>query len=366
MTLNELPEASSVRAELWGHLPGDRPVQLYTLRSPSGVQVQLTEYGARIVRVLAPDRAGTLGDVTLGHDSLDPYLDRDQAPYFGAVVGRCANRIAEGRFTLDGQPYQLAVNNPPNHLHGGPGGFDAVIWHGTPFEEEGGRGVRFHYLSPDGDEGYPGEADVTVRYTLTDAGTLRFEAEARTTAATPVNISNHAYWNLADGGAGTVEQQVLHLAADCFLPISDTMIPIGETAAVDGTAFDFQDPKAVGHDLRSPDEQLRRAGGYDHHLVFRTEGQTGDLRWGATLSDPASGRQLQIWTTEPGLQFYSGNFLDGSIVGRGGARYQKHASVCLETQHAPDSPNQPMFSSVILRPGEVFRTQTEWRFLVGD
>ncbi len=353
-------EQFAVHTELWGHLPDGRPVKLFTLNGAAGVSVQLAEYGARLVRVQTPDRAGVSGDVTLGHETLAPYLIPEQAPYFGAVVGRYGNRIAEGRFVLDGTTYRLATNNPPNHLHGGPGGFDAVLWSGTPFEDSGGRGVEFRYLSPEGEEGYPGALDVAVRYTLSDGGTLSFEVQAVSTQHTPVNITNHAYWNLADGGAGSVGPQHLQVAADRYLPIDETSIPLGEERGVAGTPFDFRVPKPIGQDLNAPDIQLHHTGGYDHHFVL-TEGEHG-LRYAATLSDPVSGRQMQLWTTEPGLQVYSGNFLDGQIVGRGGARYQQGSGLCLEPQHAPDSPNHPAFPSVILRPGEVYRTHSEWRF----
>ncbi|WP_407572285.1 aldose epimerase family protein [Deinococcus altitudinis] len=357
-------EEFAVQTEPWGELRDGRPVQLFTLNSAAGVRVQLTEYGARLVRVQTLGRAGVPGDVTLGHDTLAPYLIPEQAPYFGAAVGRYGNRIAQGRFVLDDVTYQLATNNPPNHLHGGPGGFDAVLWSGTPFEESGRRGVVFRYLSPDGEEGYPGALDVTVRYALTDAGTLSFEVQATATRPTPVNITNHAYWNLADGGAGSVAKQHLEVAADRYLPIDETSIPLGEALPVAGTPFDFQVAKPIGRDLDAPDPQFRHTGGYDHHFVL-TGGPSevqGGLRLAATLLDPASGRQMQLWTTEPGLQVYSGNFLDGQIVGRGGARYQKGSAVCLEPQHAPDSPNRPAFPSVILRPGEVYKTRSEWRF----
>jgi len=373
MTANDLANDRSVASDVWGHLPDGRAVQRFSLTSPSGVSVQLTEYGARIVRVLAPDRSGVAGDVTLGHDDLAAYLEPGRSPYFGAVVGRFANRIARGRFSIDGQAYQLPINNPPNSLHGGPGGFDAVLWSGTPFEEAGGRGVSFSYLSPDGEEGYPGALSATVRYTLTDEGTLKFSATATATQATPVNVSNHTYWNLASGGAGSVLEHHLTLEAGHFLPVDETLIPLGEPASVAGTPFDFRQPHTVGRDLHHDHEQLRRAGGYDHHFVLDdTQAPTGPaeagtgLRRAATLSDPVSGRQLDVWTTEPGLQVYSGNFLDGQWTGRGGARYEQHAAICLETQHAPDSPNQPAFPGVILRPGERFDSQTEWRFSVNS
>lgn len=366
MTANDLANDRSVAADVWGHLPDGRAVQRFTLTSPSGVRVQLAEYGARIVRVLAPDRSGVLADVTLGHDDLAAYLEPGRSPYFGAVVGRFANRVARGRFSIDGQAYQLPINNPPNSLHGGPGGFDAVLWAGTPFEEPDGRGVSFSYLSPDGEEGYPGALSITVRYTLTDGGTLKFAAQATTTGATPVNISNHAYWNLSSGGAGSVLDHQLTLEAGHFLPVDETLIPLGEAASVASTPFDFQQPHTVGRDLHQDHEQLRRAGGYDHHFVLPDAPSTAgnELRRAATLSDPGSGRQLEVWTTEPGLQVYSGNFLDGQGMGRGGARYEQHSAICLETQHAPDSPNQPSFPDVILRPGDQFESRTEWRFSV--
>jgi aldose 1-epimerase len=362
---------ASPRGQPWGSLPDGRPVQRFSLHSASGVQVDLTEYGARLIRVQTPDRSGRLGDVMLGHDQLGPYLDREQAPYFGATVGRYANRLARGRFTLDGRDYQLAVNDPPNHLHGGPGGFDAVLWAGEGFSAAGHEGVQFSRVSPDGEEGYPGAVDLWVRYALSDAGTLSFEVQGRTTRPTLLNVTNHAYWNLASGGAQSVLDQRLTLAAQTYLPIDDTQIPLGHEAAVAGTPFDFLKPRAIGEAMGADDLQLRRAGGYDHHFVLPEppslpDGERAELRWAATLSDPGSGRQLELWTTEPGLQVYSGNFLDGSIVGRGGARYEKRASVCLEPQHAPDSPNQPQFPSVVLRPGVMYVTRTEWRFSAGE
>ena len=362
---------SSTLSEPWGHLPDGRVVSLFTLTSLTGVTVQLAEYGARIVRVQVPDRAGIPGDVTLGHDRLEPYLNPEQSPYFGAVVGRFANRVAGGRFVLDDQSYQLPINNAPNSLHGGPGGFDAVLWAGTPFSGPDGAGVSFRNLSPDGDQGYPGDLSTEVRYTLTLEGVLIFEVQATTTRPTPINVSNHAYWNLDNSGGGSVLGHHLTLAADRYLPVTESLIPLGQEAQVKNTPFDFLSAKAVGQDLGVPDEQLRRAGGYDHHFMLSQSPPEQSplqspavLRWAATLEGPVSGRQMQLWTTEPGLQFYSGNFLDGQIVGRGGARYEKHSALCLETQHAPDAPNQPQLGLVILRPGEVFTSRTEWRFSV--
>ncbi|WP_424952870.1 aldose epimerase family protein [Deinococcus sp.] len=359
MTANDSP----ARPERWGQMPDGRPVSRFTLTCRAGVTVQLAEYGARIVRVQVPDRTGRPGDVTLGHDTFPPYLDRAVTPYFGAVVGRYANRVALGRFELDGRTHRLPVNNGPNSLHGGPEGFDAALWAGEAFGGPEGAGVSFRLLSPDGDQGYPGALSVTVRYTLTPDGTLVFGAEATCTEATPINLSNHAYWNLEDGGTGSVLGHRLTLAADRYLPVSDTLIPLGEEAPVGNTPFDFLHPKAVGRDLTAPDEQLRRAGGYDHHFVLPPSPQSpshapADLRWAGTLEAPVSGRQMQLWTTEPGLQMYSGNFLDAQDA----TGYRKHSALCLETQHAPDAPNQPQLGHVILRPGEVFRSRTEWRF----
>ncbi|GGJ70061.1 aldose epimerase family protein [Deinococcus aquiradiocola] len=346
---------TQARSERHGTLPDGRPVTLYTLQS-GPLTVQLSEYGARIVRVLAPDRHGTPGDVTLGHDTLAPYLNPEQTPYFGATVGRYANRIAHGTFSLGGHTYRLATNNGPNHLHGGPGGLDHVLWHG---EQDGPDRVTFRTVSPDGHEGYPGELTLTVTYTLT-GGTLSFGVTATTTRATPVNVTNHAFWNLADGGAGSAMRHDLQLAASQYLPIDETSIPLGTVQDVNGTPFDFRRAAPVGEKVNLPDEQLRRGAGYDHHFVLPDAG--GALRWAATLHDPVSGRTLDLHTTEPGLQVYSGNFLDGSVAGRGGTAYPHRSAVCLEPQHAPDSPHHPEWPSVILRPGETYRTRSEFRF----
>lgn len=353
---------STVHTAPFGQMQSGRPVQLYTLTCPGGVTAQLCDFGARLVRLQMPDRQGQVGDVTLGHDALAGYLDQERGPYFGAIVGRYANRVALGRFTLDAAEYQLPINNGPNHLHGGPNGFDRVLWQGRTFEEPGRRGVSFHYTSPDGEEGYPGEVDVTVRYALSDDGVLSFETTATTDRPTIINISNHAYWNLADGGAGSVLGQHLRLAAGQYLPVSETLIPLGEAADVRGTPFDFLAGHPIGQDIAQHDEQLRRAGGYDHHFALPDHG--GEVQWAATLSDPVSGRRLELWTSEPGLQFYSGNFLDGHALGRNGAANGCRSAVCLEPQHAPDSPNGPHPETVTLRPGQGFHSRSEWRFTV--
>ncbi len=348
----------------WGTLPDGQEVRLFVLHAPNGLSVTLGEYGARLLRVQVPDRHGVPGDVLLGHPELSAYLEQEDALYFGATVGRVANRIARGRFTLDGTAYRLAVNNPPNHLHGGPGGFHAVRWVGESFSGSGERGVQFRRTSPDGEEGYPGTLQVTARYTLSDGGWLTLDCRAETDAPTPVSLTNHAYWNLADGGAGSVLGHTLALPADQFLVVDDTAIPTA-AAEVAGTAFDFRTAKPLGQDIGRPDRQLRQAGGYDHHFVLPDRG--GELCRAATLSDPGSGRQLEVWTSEAGVQLYSGNFLGGGVIGWNGARYGQHSAVCLETQQAPNAVNQPQLDClgpglVILRPGQHYHTRIQWRF----
>lgn len=349
----------------WGTLPDGQDVGLFVLRAPNGLTVTLGEYGARLLRVQVPDRHGVPGDVLLGHPDLEAYLTQEDALYFGATIGRVANRIARGHFTLDGTAYRLPINDPPNHLHGGPGGFHSARWPGTPTTGEGGtRGVTFRLHSPDGEDGYPGAVDVTARYTLSDDGVLTLECWADTDAPTPLSLTNHAYWNLADGGAGSVLDHTLSLPASEFLAVDDTAIPTA-MLGVAGTPFDFREGKTLGQDIAAPSPQLQGAGGYDHHFVLPDSG--GELRRAAALADPGSGRQLEVWTTEHGVQLYSGNFLSGQVVGWAGARYRQHSAVCLETQQAPDAVNQPWLDrlgtgSVIVRPGQQYRTQTQWRF----
>lgn len=358
----------------WGTLPDGQDVGLFVLRAPNGLTVTLGEYGARLLRVQAPDRHGVPGDVLLGHPDLTAYLTQEDALYFGATIGRVANRIARGRFTLDGTACRLPINDPPNHLHGGPGGFHSARWPGTPTTGEGGtRGVTFRLRSPDGEDGYPGTVDVTARYTLSDNGRLTLDLHATTDARTPLSLTNHAYWNLADGGAGSVLGHTLSLPAAEFLAVDDTAIPFGLRGA-EGTPFDFRTGKTLGRDITAPSDQLQQAGGYDHHFVLSRGGplhNEGELRQAATLADPVSGRQLELWTTEHGVQLYSGNFLSAQVVGWEGARYRRHSAVCLETQQAPDAVNQPALDglgtgSVILQPGQTYHTQTQWRFSAGQ
>lgn len=350
--------AGGVRREPFGTAPDGQAVELITLTNTRGMELRTMTRGATITSLRVPDRSGVLGDVVLGYDSLSGYLT--SSPYFGAVVGRYGNRIAKGSFALGGRGYTLATNNGPNHLHGGIRGFDKVNWSAETFEREGARGVTFHYVSRDGEEGYPGTLTAAVTYTLTDASEVDIAYEATTDKATPVNLTQHSYFNLA--GSGDILGHELTLAADRFTPVDSTLIPTGELAAVAGTPFDFTSAHTIGERIGADNEQLRFGGGYDHNFVLN-RADTG-LVLAARLRDPTSGRVLVIRTTEPGIQFYSGNFLDGSITGKGGIVYRHRNGLCLETQHFPDSPNQPAFPSTILEPGQTYRSRTLWTFAV--
>jgi len=334
-------------------------VDQFTLTNAHGIEVGVITYGAIITVIRTPDRAGRMDDIVLGFDSLAGYLG--QSPYFGAVVGRYANRIANGRFTLDGVTYHLAQNNGPNSLHGGLKGFDKVLWSADPIETDSGVGVTLHYTSPDGEEGYPGTLSVRVTYTLTPRDELVADYLASTDKATPVNLSQHSYWNLHGGGRGDILDHVVTLDAAAYTPVDSTLIPSGEIAGVAGTPFDFRTPTAIGARIDQANEQLHFGKGYDHNWVLDREGKTGVVH-AARLVDPVSGRTLDISTTEPGVQFYTGNFLDGSIRGKGGVVYGHRGALALETQHFPDSPNHADFPSTILRPGQVYRSRTVFAF----
>ncbi|MBD8565405.1 galactose mutarotase [Oxalobacteraceae sp. CFBP 8763] len=339
----------------FGQLPDGAAVTQFTLTNAHGMVAKIIDFGGIITELHAPDREGRLADVVLGFDTLEPYCT--DSPYFGALIGRYGNRIARGRFTLDGALVQLPVNNGNNHLHGGAGGFDRVLWTATV----DGASLRLAYRSVDGEMGYPGNLDVTVVYTLNDANELVVRFHAVTDKATPVNLTQHSYFNLA--GAGDILGHDLTIDADRFVAIDSESIPTGELAPVAGTPFDFRQPRPIGERITQPDQQLRHGSGYDHNFVLnKPEGAA--LTRAARVSEPVSGRVLELWTQEPGVQFYSGNFLDGSLSGKGRS-YGHRSGLCLEPQHFPDSPNQPQFPNVILRPGEVYATESRFRFLTG-
>jgi aldose 1-epimerase len=343
----------------FGTMASGEPARFFVLRNGRGLRAKLTDYGATLVEMWVPDRKGVLADVVLGWDSVAGYESKDNQ-YFGCTTGRVANRIAKWKFTLEGKTYQLARNNGPNHLHGGgPRALSRLRWNAERVASSKGDAVRFTYTSPDGEEGYPGNLAITVVYTLTEDDQLVIEYEATTDQATPVNLTNHAYWNLAGHGAATVLDHQLWIDADRYTPTDATLIPTGEFAAVAGTALDFRASKVIRADLRQVAGTA--AGGYDHNFVLNGEGDR--LRVAARLHEATSGRTLHILTTEPGLQFYSGNFLNGQI-GKEGRIYDHRAALCLETQHFPDSVNQPTFPSTILRPGQVYRSKTMHRFSV--
>ena len=327
------------------------PIDLYTLTNTKGIVLKMTNFGAIVVALEVPDRDGNPANVNLGFSTLDGFLGPN--PYFGATVGRFCNRIAGGRFLLDGKQYTLATNDGGrHHLHGGNVGFNKVVWDAEPFQDESDVGIRFMYLSKDGEEGYPGNLRVTAVYTLTDADELVVEFTARTDAPTPINLTNHCYWNLA--GAGTIRNHELMIVADKYLPVDAGLIPTGKLADVAGTPLDFRKPEKIGARL---DRIEADPVGYDHCFVLR--GNSGPMRLAAKVKDPASGRVMEIHTTQPALQFYSGNFLDGKPENNG---YNQYEGFCLETQHYPDSPNHANFPNTILRPGETFSQRTVHRF----
>lgn len=325
-----------------------KPVRSFTLTNANGLVAKVTNYGAILTELHVPDRQGRKADIVLGFDTLEGYLAGH--PYFGCIAGRVANRIAKGRFTLDGKAHALAVNNGPNHLHGGNRGFDKFVWDAEPLSTPEGPAVKFSRVSPDGEEGYPGTVAVTARYLLTNQNAFKVEMTATTDTPTILNLAHHTYWNLAGHAAGDILGHVLSLDAERYTPTDETLIPTGAIVPVAGTPYDFTKPKAIGADIA---KIAGKPGGYDVNFVLR--GRSGDLRRAARVVDPASGRTMDLLTTEPGVQFYTGNFLDGSLKGKGGAVYRKHQGFCLETQHFPDSVNKPEWPSVILRPGQTYR-----------
>ncbi len=349
----------NIAEETFGVLPSGEHVMLYTMKNANGMQASVMNYGATLVSLKTADNMGQISEITLGFDSLKQYLEK--SPYFGATVGRYANRIADGKFTLDGQEYHLATNNGPNHLHGGVRGFDKVFWDAETSQTEESKTVTFRYTSVDGEEGYPGTVNVTVAYTLTDGNTLKIEYAATTDKPTIINLSNHTYFNLKDAGKTDILGHVIKINTDAYTPVDETLIPTGEIVSVHNTPFDFQQPRAIGERIHDDHPQIAIAGGYDHNFVLGTK--VIGMRLAATVFEPTTGRVMNIATSEPGLQFYSGNFLNG-LKGRNNAVYNKHAAFCMEPQHFPDSPNKPQFPTVVLRPGKEFTSLTIYKFFL--
>ncbi len=347
-----------VKKEDFGKTASGQAVELYTLTNANGVEVKITTFGGIVTSLKVPDRQGKLDDVVLGFDTLDGYLKGH--PYFGCIAGRYANRIAKGRFKLDGKEYQLTVNNGDHHLHGGVSGFDKAVWNGREVKMKNGAALELTYLSKDGEQGYPGNLSTKVIYTLTDTNELKIDYFATTDKATVVNLTNHAYFNLAGQGNGDILKHQLQINANRFTPTDETAIPTGVLQSVKGTPFDFTKLEAIGARINQNDEQIKFGKGYDHNFVL--QGKADILRQAAKVYEPTTGRQLEIWTTEPGIQFYTGNYLDGTLKGKAGKVYQQRYGFCLETQHFPDSPNRPSFPSTVLKPHQTYRTTTVLKF----
>lgn len=347
---------ATISESSFGTLPDGRQARLFTLTNPNGLIIKITDFGGIITEIHAPDRNGKFADIVLGFDNVTPYVK--DSPYFGALIGRYGNRIGGGRFSIDGRQVQLAVNDGEQHLHGGPGGFHQVLWQAEPFLEGDSVGLTLTYRSPDGDQGYPGNLDASVRYAFTNDNQLIMTFEAVSDAATPVNLTQHSYFNLR--GNGHILDHELRIDADGFTPIGSTRIPLGHTQPVAGSPFDFRAARPIGTRILDDDEQLRNGSGYDHNFVLNRSAD-GIKKNAAVAYDPSSGRILHLHTEEPGVQFYSGNFLDGSLQGKG-MRYAHRSGFCLEPQHFPDSPNQPAFPNTILRPGEQYRTVSIYEF----
>lgn len=337
-------------------------IQEFTLGKSSGMEVKIITYGGIVTSIRVPDRDGRLANVALGFECLEKY--EGEHPYFGAITGRYANRIAGGRFVLDGKEYQLFKNDGPNSLHGGEIGYDRRIWSARDISDDSREALELTYMSPDEEEGYPGNLDVTVIYTVTEDNELGIEYVAATDKPTVVNLTNHSYFNLLGEGAGTIYDHVLELNADFYTPIDcSVFMPNGEIATVAGTPFDFRRPKAIGPGCRAAHQQIVVAQGYDHNFVLNREGcADGELCFAARVYEPRHGRVMEVWTTEPGVQFYVGNYLEGTLIGSSGRMYRQSDGLALETQHFPNSPNLPEFPSTVLRPGEQFRSSTVYRF----
>jgi aldose 1-epimerase len=349
---------AKVSSSPFGTLPDGTAVSLFTVINANGMKMTVMNYGGVITSLTAPDKNGNLEDIVLGYDSLSGYLKT--SPYFGALIGRYGNRIGKGKFTLDGKQYQLAQNNNGNSLHGGPNGFDKRFWNIEEYPVTNGAGLKLTYTSKDMEEGYPGNLNTQVIYHLTDNNELKIFYEATTDKATILNLTQHTYFNLSGNSRADILQHELFLSADQFVPVDKTLIPTGELKSVSETPFDFKTPTVIGSRIDKNDQQLEFGKGYDHCWALNTQGDTSKVA--ATLYDPASGRVMSVKTSEPGIQFYSGNFLDGSITGKFNTIYKQRYGLCLETEHYPDSPNHKNFPSVVLKPGETYRTQTMYTF----
>ncbi len=356
----EKKSAGQISKRPFGQLADGTSVDLYTLRNNNGAEVGISTYGGLVIFFKVPDKNGKFGDVVLGYDTLDGYLK--DTPYFGALVGRYGNRIAKGKFTLDGKEYTLAVNNGPNALHGGLKGFDKVMWDAKILISASGPSLELHYLSKDGEEGYPGNLSVTAVYTLTEDNALKLQYTATTDKDTVLNLTQHSYFNLS--GKGNILQDIVMIPADKFTPVDSTLIPTGELKSVAGTPFDFRQPTAIGARINDVDEQIKFGGGYDHNWVINKP--MGELGLMARVYDPNSGRVLEVLSTDPGLQFYTGNFLDGKITGKGGWKYEYRNAFCMEPQHYPDSPNHPEFPTVVLKPGDTYKNTIIYKFSVRE
>ena len=337
-------------------------IQLATLKNSRGMTVKITNYGATVTSILVPDRNGKSADVALGYNRVEDYMNAVDKPYFGAIVGRYGNRIAKGKFSIGNETYKLAVNNGENHLHGGVIGFDKVVWTMQASPARDGEAVKLTYLSKDKDEGYPGNLQITVTYTLTNLNELKVDYLATTDKATPVNLTQHTYFNLKGEGEGDILDHELMLNAEAYTPTDAGAIPTGEIAPVKGTPFDFTTAKPIGRDIKQDHEQIRFGMGFDHNFVIKRNAGDKSLVLAARVVEPSSGRVMEVLTTEPGIQFYCGNFLDGRLKGKAGKLYVQRGGFCLETQHYPDSPNQPKFPSTILEPGAKYETSTVYKF----
>ncbi|HET8925760.1 MAG TPA: aldose epimerase family protein [Candidatus Acidoferrum sp.] len=359
--IDALPNQGSTMKKAFGKTPDGQAVELYVLTNRGGMEATITTFGGAIVSLKVPDRDGKLADVVLGYDTLDGYVNDKSS--FGPIIGRYANRIGHAQFTLDGKTYNLAKNNGENSLHGGVKGFSKQVWAAKQITAKDGQSVELSYISKDGEEGFPGNLKVSVIYTLTDANALRMEYSATTDKKTVVNLTNHSYFNLAGEGSGDVLITKFTIEADKFTPVDAGLIPTGELRDVQGTPFDFRKATAIGARIHQDDEQLKLGHGYDHNFVIRGGGG-GSAVLAARAVDPSSGRVLEVWTTEPGVQLYTGNFLDGTTAGKAGKTYAPRTAFCLETQHYPDSPNKPSFPSVVLNPAERYHTVTTYKFSV--